>query len=124
MLNTTPIQFAIALFMFSPPWNDVRSRRVFNLICRASATRKANFHSTAPVGTQSRATPFLDISLHFQVSCVSLNESKRRGKFRGRRRAALERSQIGVDRAIPGPCERKWLTRGPTSPSVRTELLP
>src|SRR5713226_10136788 len=67
---------------------------------------------------------YFDISLHFQVSCVSLNESKRRGKFRGRRRGALERSQIGVDRTIPGPCERYGLTRSANRPSERADQLP
>src|SRR6267378_2498192 len=43
--------------------------------------------------------PILNISgaLHFQHSCVSLEESKKRGNFKGRRWGALERRQSYVD---------------------------
>jgi small subunit ribosomal protein S15 len=40
-------------------------------------------------GTRS----ILHFSLHFQLSCVSLTMSKRRGKFRGRRRGHLSEAK-------------------------------
>jgi len=41
----------------------------------------------------------------FNQSCVSLNGSKRRGKFQGKTERGLERNEISVDRTVPNPCQ-------------------
>src|SRR6266404_4929232 len=56
--------------------------------------------------------------------CVSLNGSKRRGKFRGRRRGALERSQGSVDRTVPSSYQGYGLTRSADRASERADQLP
>jgi hypothetical protein len=50
-------------------------------------------HRTAGFAT----LPIVSNPLHFQHSCVSLEESKKRGNFKGRRWGALERRQSYVD---------------------------
>src|SRR3954452_12401938 len=95
---------------------------------QTATTKTLRIHHTRPVRRRTVAhfsrfrTPL--IPLHYCKNCVSLTLSKRREKFRGRRRGALERSQIGVDRTVPGPCQGYRLTRSANRIAERADQLP
>src|SRR6516225_6905314 len=62
-------------------------------------------------------------ALHLLQSCDSLEVSKKRGKFKGRRWGALERRQSNVDRTIPGTCQGYGVARGADRTAERANQL-
>src|SRR5215470_9272269 len=62
-------------------------------------------------------------ALHVLQSCDSLEVSKKRGKFKGRRWGALERRQSNVDRTIPGTCQGHGVARGANRTAERANQL-
>jgi hypothetical protein len=61
--------------------------------------------------------------LHSDSTCATLERSKKRGNFKGRRWGALERRQRHVDRTIPHACERYGIARGANRTSKRANQL-
>src|SRR5215472_11485027 len=62
-------------------------------------------------------------ALHPALNCVSLERSKKRGDFKGRRWGEHERRERLVERTMPHACERYGIARGADSTSERTNQL-